>query len=565
MKNHKNWRIRNRIQDDQIARLEGFKPLEAKLLLMRGIQDPQTARAFIDADTVSIEDPFDLFGMDVAVDRVLVALDANQKIVVYGDYDADGVTATALLSTGLKNLGANVSTYIPDRFEEGYGLNEKAIEKLASGGTSLLITVDCGIRAVNEVRRAGDLGMDVIITDHHKVGEVLPLATVVLDPHQPGDTSLNKNLAGVGVAYKLLHGVMTRKELDGPVEFLDFVAIGSVADMVPLTGENRYLVREGLKQINLGLRPGLVGLIKVCGYKLGEIDAMKIAFGLGPRINAAGRIGSANTALGLLVENNAELSKQTAVELDNLNKKRQELTADARNQVKDRMDEEDVPLVILAVDSDYHEGILGLTASRIAEEFYRPTIIGQRGEEFTRASARSIPEFSIIGAFQKCSRFLVRFGGHDAAAGFTVRNDVIDEFHKELVKIAQGELAVDDLVPTLDFDTYVCFSDLDWDLHHFQNLLEPFGSGNPAPTYCTKNVRVQDMRRVGANGAHLKLSLVQDQRLFDAIGFRLGDRCESLGDHVDVLFRLERNVFRGSESLQLNILDLKNESPSSSG
>ncbi len=554
-----NWRLRVRYEEDQIERLEGFRPLEAKLLLARGIQDSQIARSFIDTDIFTLENPFDILGMDVAVDRILEALESNQTIVVYGDYDADGVTATALLSTGLKDLGADVSTYIPDRFKEGYGLNDKAIEKLASEGFSLLITVDCGIRAVDEVARAVDLGMDVIITDHHKVGENLPPAVVIIDPHQDGDLSRNKNLAGVGMAFKLLHGVMTRKGRDAPVEALDFVAIGSVADMVNLTGENRFLVREGLKRINLGERPGINGLIDICGYRIGEIDAMKIAFGLGPRINAAGRIASANAALDLLIEKDEALAKKRAIELDGLNKTRQDLTAKTQKLVRDEIDKEHLPPIILAAASDYHEGILGLTASRIVDEFYRPTIIGRRGDEYTRASARSIPEFSIIAALQRCSHNLVKFGGHDAAAGFTVRNDVLEEFHHEIVQIAQEELDGVDLVPSLSFDAYASFPDLDWDLLHFHDKLEPFGSGNPAPSYCTKNVRIKSMRRVGADGAHLKITLVQDNRFFDAIAFRQGDRYESLEDNVDVLFRLERNVFRGSESLQLNVVDVRNE------
>lgn len=419
--------------------------------------------------------------------------------------------------------------------------------------------MDCGIRAVDEVVRAVDMGMDVIITDHHKVGDVLPPAVAILDPHQDGDVSQNKNLAGVGMAFKLLHGAMTRKGRDVPVEFLDFVAVGSVADMVDLSGENRFLVREGLKRINLGERPGINGLIDICGYRIGEIDAMKIAFGLGPRINAAGRIASANTALDLLMERDVDLARQRAIELDGLNKTRQDLTAETRKMVREEIDRDNLPLIILAATSEYHEGILGLTASRIVDEFYRPTIIGRRGDEFTRASARSIPEFSIIAALQKCSHHLVRFGGHDAAAGFTVRNDVLEEFHQEIAQIAQEELADVDLIPSLSFDAFVSFSDLDWDLLHFHEKLEPFGTGNPAPSYCAKNVRIQNMRRVGTDGAHLKITLVQDNRFFDAIAFRLGDRYDSLDDNVDVLFRLERNVFRGSESLQLNVLDVRNE------
>jgi single-stranded-DNA-specific exonuclease len=559
MTEHKKWRLRVQYEEVQIERLESFTPLEAKLLLARGLQDPEIASSFIDTDTFTLENPFDILGMDIAVDRIIKALDSNQRIVVYGDYDADGVTATALLSTGLKDLGADVSTYIPDRFKEGYGLNDKAVEKIASGGSSLLITVDCGIRAVDEVGRAVEMGMDVIITDHHKVGDVLPPAVVILDPHQDGDLSKNKNLAGVGMAFKLLHGVMTRKGRGVPVEFLDYVAIGSVADMVNLTGENRFLVREGLKRINLGERPGMNGLIDICGYRFGEIDAMKIAFGLGPRINAAGRIASANIALDLLISKDDDLARQRAIELDGLNKTRQELTAKTQKQVRDEIDKDNLPPIILAAASEYHEGILGLTASRIVDEFYRPTIIGRKGDEFTRASARSIPEFSIIGALQRCSHLLVRFGGHDAAAGFTVRNDVLKELHHEIVQIAKEELAGLDLIPSLSFDAYASFSDLDWDLLHFQDKLEPFGSGNPAPSYCTKNVRIQNRRRVGSDGAHLKITLVQDNRFFDAIAFRLGNRCDSLEDNVDVLFRLERNVFRGSESLQLNVLDVRNE------
>jgi len=459
-------------------------------------------------------------------------------IIIYGDYDADGVTGTALLAEALREVGAFVNVYFPDRFAEGYGLNHRAVE---------------------EVAHATKLGLDVIITDHHIQGNALPEAFALLNPHRTETSYPYEGLAGVGVAYKFAQAIFREKGLPASKEkaLLDFVAIGTVADMVPLTDENRALVKMGLHVLNSSPRIGIKALINVSGYREGGIDSTSIGFGLGPRLNAAGRVQSALTAYELLVAKNPQTASDIAKELEQLNNKRKQLTLDVVERAIETFKLSDIESILLVAEPEFHEGVVGLAASRICDEFYRPAIVGKVGESHTRASARSIPGFHITEALEKCSDLLDRFGGHEAAAGFSVRNENFQELQKRLVAIAEQELGDEELVSTLAIDSKAEFNELGEGIMKFIDLLQPCGQGNHWPIFYTEQVQVRDSRLVGADKSHLKMTLRKSSISFDAIAFRIGDIIERLPEFIDIAYRLERNSYLGYESLQLNIVDVQ--------
>jgi single-stranded-DNA-specific exonuclease len=539
--------------------LRSYNRIEQQILFNRGYLTEVSVSEFLDPEAFIEADPYLIKEMKEAVSRINRALEEDQEIIIYGDYDADGVTGTALLAEALREVGAFVNVYFPDRFAEGYGLNHRAVERIAASNAKLLITVDCGVRAIDEVAHATNLGLDVIITDHHIQGNALPEAFALLNPHRTETSYPYEGLAGVGVAYKFAQAIFREKGLPSPKEkaLLDFVAIGTVADMVPLTDENRALVKMGLHVLNSSPRIGIKALINVSGYREGGIDSTSIGFGLGPRLNAAGRVQSALTAYELLVAKNPQTASDIAKELEQLNNKRKQLTLDVVERAIETFKLSDIETILLVVDPDFHEGVVGLAASRICDEFYRPAIVGKVGESHTRASARSIPGFHITQALEKCSDLLDRFGGHEAAAGFSVRNENFQELQKRLVAIAKQELGDEELVATLAIDSKVEFNELGEGIMKFIDLLQPCGQGNNWPIFCTEQVQVRDSRLVGADKSHLKMTLRKSSISFDAIAFRMGDIVERLPEFIDIAYRLERNSYLGYESLQLNIVDVQ--------
>ena len=539
--------------------LRSFNRIEQQILFNRGFWTEESAGAFLDPDMSLDTDPFLIKEMRQAVERINIAINDSQAIVIYGDYDADGVTATALLAEALRAVGANVKVYFPDRFQDGYGLNHKAVKRIAASGAMLLITVDCGVRAIEEVSHANDLGLDVIITDHHLQSEELPEALAVINPHRVDAEYPNEGLAGVGVAYKLARAIFSEKELPAKdvKSLLDLVAIGTIADMVPLTGENRALVKLGLNVINTSPRIGIKALINVSGYQEGGIDSTAIGFGLGPRLNAAGRIQSALTAYKLLIEDDPQRASDLATDLDQLNQKRKELTKDVVARAVETFTSEVSEPVMMVAASDFHEGVVGLAASRICDEYYRPAIVGKIGESHTRASARSIPGFHITAALEKCSDLLERFGGHAAAAGFSVRNEHLQALQNRLLSIAGDEIDQDELMPSLAIDSHAEFSELGEGAMQFIDRLQPCGQGNTWPIFCTELVQVMNRRAVGSDQSHLKMTLRKSSKTFDAIAFRMGGLSEGLPEYINIAYRLERNTYLGYESLQLNVVDIK--------
>lgn len=554
-----NWQISPPIPDSISEALNTYSLIFQQILYNREITTSQQAEGFLQAGYPAHSET-ELLGTREAVARIGRALQAGEKIAIYGDYDADGVTATALLLQTFYAFGADVQSYIPNRFTEGYGLNNTALDKLKADGVSLLITVDCGIRAIAEADYAASIGLDLIVTDHHTAGTELPNALAVINPKQPADPYPEKVLAGVGVAYKLAKALIQEFNPPGLMseDLLDLVAIGTVADLVPMVGENRSLVREGLRYIKTPRRQGIVSLLGVLNTNPEKVNASTIGFGIGPRINAAGRIGSAQDALNLLIATDIRTGAEFAQVLDNRNRERQRITREIQEHSEALSGAEEPDTYLLfSYHPDFNPGVVGLAASKLVEEYYLPAVVGFHGEDFTRASCRSIPEFHITHALDQCSDLLEQYGGHAAAAGFTVLNKNLDEFAKRLRQIAREQLEPIELTPSMNADIAVRLADLKPALLNEIEMLEPTGQKNRPPLFISYKVDVRGARAVGKEKNHLKLILSQDGITFDAIAFRFGHLVHEIPGQIDILYAFEMNEFNGRQNLQLNIKDLK--------
>lgn len=562
----KRWNVAPRLPESHFDKFPDIPRLVLQILYNRGITEAGAINDFL-AHRWSGDDPFALKGMAEAVERLQTAILKQEPIAVYGDYDADGVTATALMTHLLAALGARVEAYIPNRFDEGYGLNNDALAELAGRGVKVVLTVDCGIRSVKEVAYGHSLGLDLIITDHHHVSEEIPPALAAINPKQPGCAYPFKELAGVGLAYKLAQALLQVDALArrGPVDlqadnFLDLVALGTVADLAPLHGENRKLVERGLKQLNTALRPGLRALVQAAELKSPLITSTTIGFVLGPRLNAAGRLDSALAAYRLLLAATEFEAIHLAKQLDLQNRERQKLTreivASARNVIL--ADNIQSPLYFIS-QPDFNPGVVGLAASRLAEEFYRPTLVAEQGPELTKGSARSITEFHITKALDQCAELLERYGGHAAAAGFTLKNENVPAFQERLQQLAATQLDGTDLRPTLEIDGQVNLKAVRPDLVQAIAKLQPFGAGNPIPCFVTPNLIVKHVRMVGQDRQHLRLVLHDGRQSWSAIAFQQGHWADKLAvaQPIDVVYNFEFNEWNGEQRLQLNIKDLR--------
>lgn len=560
---NKRWAIASPITPQAEESLIKFPPILKQILFNRGLGSYEEARLFLEAKPVSNNDPFQLLGMRATVERIQYALDHQEPIAIYGDYDVDGVTATALLVQALEGLGANVRGYIPNRFDEGYGLNKDALDSLQGDGVKLVITVDCGIRSPNEALHARTIGLDLIISDHHHPdGLNLPPALAVINPKQHGDPYPDKDLAGVGIAYKIAEALVSSRPAMVSLQLndlLDLVALGTVADLAPLIGENRSLVRKGLRQIRATKRQGLYSLAGVAQMKIDKTTAGQIGFMLGPRLNASGRLESALASLELLTTPDVMRAGQLALQLDGQNRQRQAITKTMQQQADEiAMSEDPEAFLLFAAHEDFNPGVVGLAASRLTELYYRPAVVAAKSAEETRGSCRSIPEFHITDALDLCKDLLVRHGGHAAAAGFTVKNENLPALVTRLKSIAEDQLSGRDLRQTLSADMVVPLSQLNIEVLNYLAYLEPTGYGNPDAVFVSRNVKVKSSRTVGAEGRHLKLSL-EDERgvTVDSIGFRMGHLQPTLPPRVDVMYHFEVNEYNGRKSLQLNLKDVK--------
>lgn len=571
----KQWDIVPPAPTQLLRRYRGVGPIVAQLLYNRGLRTPEDAYHFLyDRDVAQTAgDPRNMKDMRKAVERITQAIKRGEPIVVYGDFDADGVTSTTLMVEVLSKLRANVKPYIPHRVDEGYGLNSPALIDIAERGVSLVITVDCGIRSVKEVEDGKAAGLDIIITDHHSIGPEIPPADAVVNPQQ-ADCSGDKSLAGVGVAYMLARALLLeaydrngrkaehlkkyKQILDS---LLDLVAIGTVADIMPLNSViNRAIVRQGLGVINTAQRMGLRALMDVAGVKPKKATAMSIGFSLGPRINAAGRLESAMIAYNLLSCKTEGEAKRYAEELDRLNQKRQRLTAEAQERIASDLEVigSETEHLLFAIDQDVVPGIVGLVAGRLTETHYRPAVVVEVSDEECHASCRSIPQFHITQALDECADLLVRHGGHAMAAGLTVLPENLSALQQRLQEKARAVLDGQELQPTLAIDMELHPHQMGMDLAKELAVLEPTGHSNPAPVFISRNLRVMETRTVGSDKSHLKLKVQAGSAApIDAIGFRLGDWAYDLPDCVDLVYNLEINEWQGRRNLQLNIKDIR--------
>jgi single-stranded-DNA-specific exonuclease len=552
------WVMPQKIPPGVDGELSSFTPVERQILFMRGLSTRTDVDRFLGRNEGDDHDPFLMRDMDVAIKRIEAALRDDERIVVYGDYDADGVTGTVLLTEVLRAIGGDVKHYIPDRFSEGYGLNTGAISKIAAMGTRLIVCVDCGVRDIEQIQMASEEGVDVIVIDHHEPGSELPAAAAIINPKQEGDQYPFKSLSGVGLAYKVAQALSVELRDLSTKEYLDLVALGTVADIVRLRGENRLLASEGIEKLNAAVRPGLKEIMRLAKLRPGGVTATTIGFVIGPRLNAAGRLGSAERAVKLLATQDESEAKLIAGELDRVNRKRQTLTEKAVDDAKEQIDTLEVlPDVILVAQQNFNEGIVGLIASRVKDQYYRPTFIGTRGEEITRGSARSIPGFNIARALEGCRDILLKYGGHEKAGGFTLKTTNLNQFEKRLGEIAEEQLSESDFVPEIEIDAEVEIADLNDRMLKFFDRLEPCGEGNPAPVLMTEKVFVAAKRAVGMDGKHLKLTVRKGGSVMDAIAFRKGHLMSELPEKVDVVYRLERNEYMGVTSLQMNVVDIR--------
>jgi single-stranded-DNA-specific exonuclease len=563
----KRWITSPLIPPDINRQMSDVSPFLRQLLFNRGIETNEAALAYVSGNSPTNPDPFQMLGMKEAVEVLHEAIETGSKIAVYGDYDADGVTSSAILYEFLAQMGINARVYIPNRFDEGYGLNLDAIEQLASEDIQLIITVDCGIGSVAEVAHANALGMRVIVTDHHQVPEVLPDAAAIINPHRPGDPYPYKELAGVGIAWKLVVAYLQRypnPDID-PDQWLDLVAIGTVVDVAELTGENRSLVKRGMALMRMHPRQGLFSFSQVAGIKLDQLNAGHLGFGIGPRLNAAGRMDSATAAFELLVSQELFEAARLAQDLDNKNQERKNLLNEIEEiAVQEALSSDEDLKVIFVASEDFNQGLVGLAAGRIVEALYKPAIVGHIESDKIVASARSIEEFNIHEALKECEDLLERHGGHAMAAGLTLKPENVDAFVERINQVASKKLAGMTLLPVLRIDYDIDLARLKPE--HIPGILndvaqlEPTGHKNPDALFSSHHCQALRVRTVG-NGAHLKFSVRDGQQEFDAIAFRQGHWASDMPNYIDIAYTIEINEYMGMRNVQLNVKDIKKSGP----
>lgn len=545
----KKWKFAqfNKALAADIASDYSLDELAVLMLNARGMTDPEEIADFLSQDG-EFSDPFEIKDMDKAAEVIRRAVDAGDRITVYGDYDADGVTATALLLTYLLTIGADADYYIPSRIEEGYGLNKSAADTLLERGTRLIVTVDNGISAVEETKYIKSLGMDIVITDHHQPGAVLPDASAVVDPHRADDECPFDAFAGVGVAFKLICALEDGDSESVFDDFADLAVIGTIADIVPLKGENRLLVSRGLDIINNSQRPGINALRRVAGLADKSMTAPGVAFSLAPRINAAGRVGEADTALRLLITEDEQEAQRLAEALDECNQTRQKIESEIVESALAMIDADPDMLsdrVIVASGDGWHAGVIGIVASRLVDKYGKPAIVIAKGEdEIAKGSCRSIEGFSLFDALTAVKDKLVQFGGHTLAAGFSVRNDMIGEFRVAINEYAQN---LGDFAPVLNIDCRLNPAGINNSLLDSLALLEPFGAENPQPLFALKNLTVTGVKAIGATSKHVSLTLEKANTHFRAVwfGMREDEFPFRIGENIDIAVNIEKNEFRG--------------------
>ena len=543
----------------------------AALLANRGVTTKESAKDFLEADFARLHDPFLMNGMQQAVDRVIHAFEKKESITVFCDYDVDGVTSAAFLTHFFRDLNCPVEAYLPERQSEGYGLNSEAVRKIRESGANLMITADCGITGVKEVALANEIGLDVIVTDHHQVGEEgLPPAVAVLNPHRADCNYPYRFLSGVGLAFKLAIAVRKRMYMEGwPKEslpnlkrHLDLLALGTIADVAPLTGENHILTLHGLEMLSVTAKPGLVALKETAGI-VGNVDARSVGFGLGPRLNAAGRLGRADSGLHLLTSTDLKEAKSLARELELTNKERkdiqEETVAEAEELFRNEVDIKKDRVIVLASEI-FHPGVIGIAASRMVDKYHRPTVLIAIEGDQGKGSGRSIPKFNLFKAFTDCGEHLLQFGGHAYAAGLTIKEDQVEAFRNAMNEVGHRHLNEEDLISEVGVDTVLRLDEIDLSFYSRLALLEPFGAENPVPCFLSQGVQFQEVKQIGKEKNHVRFRVRQGSGRIEGVGFGLAevfDSVEVATETFDIAYEINLNTWNGREKLEIKLVDLR--------
>ena len=543
---------------EKIENEYGISNLLAKILVNRNLTKKEDIDLFLKPTRHDFHNPYLLPDMALAVDRIIKAINNKEKILIYGDYDVDGITSITVVKNFLLERGANVTQYIPNRLNEGYGLNKDAIKKISDDAVNLIITVDCGISGIEEVDYANSLGLEVIVTDHHEVGEVLPNAIAVVDAKRKDSTYPFRELAGVGVGFKLIQAIAQRLELEEKeyLKYLDIVCIGTISDIVPLVDENRVIAKLGLKLVEVTKNVGLKALLEASGYK--KIDSFTVSFGLAPRINACGRMGKEKEALNLFLTQDENEAKKIALSLNEYNKERQDIEKRIYEDAVNKIEKSEKNKQVLVLGSEnWHHGVIGIVASKITDLYFKPSILICFEEDEGKGSGRSIPGFDLYESLTNCSENLEKFGGHSMAVGVTLKKENFEKFKEEFEKYAQNS-NICDIIPIIKIDEEITLEDINIKAVEELNMLEPFGEANKMPLFMYKNLKIHSIRTL-SEGKHIKLTLKDNNFYIDSIGFNLGHLAEEyqIGDKVDVVGSLEINRFNGRESVQINLKDLR--------
>lgn len=557
----KKWKFYNSDEKlvDEICERYNLNKVIGKIIVNRHVVNDEDVRIFITPTRDDFHDPFLFKGMDIAVERIIKAINNKEKILIYGDYDVDGITSTTVLKKYLMDRGISVDTYIPNRLHEGYGLNKNAIDTIKERNIDLIITVDCGISAIEEVDYAVSLGMDVIVTDHHEVGEKLPNALAVIDAKRKDNTYPFRSLAGVGVVFKLIQALSIKLEIkpEEYLKYLDLVCVGTISDIVPLEGENRTIAKLGLMLIKVTRNLGLRELIKSSGYK--EIDSNTISFGVAPRINACGRMGHEEKSLKLFLAEDLESATKITKELNEYNTLRQSTEKAIYEEAIQEIDRNhlDEKNSIVLGGKGWHHGVIGIVSSKVTDKYYKPSILLSFEDDIAKGSGRSVPGFDLYEGLTKCEDLLEKYGGHSMAVGLTLKKENLEKFKERFEQIAK-EKNIKELVPIIYIDDELKLKDINMDLVKGLSILEPFGEANKVPLFLIRNLKIDSIRAL-SEGRHLKLTLRDENFVINAIGFELGYLAEEyrIGDRIDVVGTLEINSFNGFRSIQINMKDIR--------
>ena len=555
----KKWEVSevNNDEVEEFAKKHKLSNLLASILIHKNITTDEGVEKFLHPTRMDFYDPFLLPDMEKAIDRIVKAVENKENITIYGDYDVDGITSITLLKKFFANSGVDVKTYIPNRLEEGYGLNKDAIREISYSDTTLIITVDCGITGIEEIEYAKQIGIDVIVTDHHEPGEEIPDCIAVVDAKRKDSKYPFNQLAGCGVAFKLMQALAIKWKLPEKeyLKFLDIAAIGTISDIVPLIDENRVIAKLGLMLVERTNNIGLKTLIDLCGFK--KIDSTMVSFGLSPRINACGRLGHADEALELFLANNRETTKKLAEKMNEYNSARQQVERKIYDEaVEEIIKEKDKPVIVLGKEG-WHHGVAGIVSSKITDEYFKPSIlICFEGDE-GKGSGRSIPGFDLHEALMECSEYLEKFGGHSMAVGITIKKDKFENFKKAFIEYTERK-DISEIVPVINIERKVELKDISIENVKELHQLEPFGEQNKMPLFLIENLKIVSIRSL-SEGKHLKILLKQDNFFIDSIGFNMGDLTEQykIEDRVDIVGTIDVNAFNENENVQITIKDIR--------